>query len=321
MGNPVLKIGMEETSPIHVARKTVQLGVFSAEEVAAGLANGRFTRLDLAWTNGMAAWKPLGEWPEFAAAGAPAAPLDAEPAAAVGEPLAWEKSQGLKSAWVSFTEVLLRPAPTLTVSRLELGSVLSLAWVLAAVAALFLIVGGSLHAEANAAFQRQQAAQMFESISGAKGSMDWLLPWAEYLQKSEPTSVAALTVQGLLLVLFGPLLNLLLGIWVWLGLRLLGVFGLASLRQADFGRTVAAFVLAMAVLGLLVAPINLLPASMGAIFGLPFLIALLVLACRSVGAAIRVNGWAVFSSQLVLNFLACCLAGCCLGGLIALLRP
>jgi hypothetical protein len=263
----------------------------------------------------------LGEWPEFAAAGAPAAPLDAEPAAAVGEPLAWEKSKGLKSAWVSFTEVLLRPAPTLTVSRLELGSVLSLAWVLAAVAALFLIVGGSLHAEANAAFQRQQAAQMFESISGAKGSMDWLLPWAEYLQKSEPTSVAALTVQGLLLVLFGPLLNLLLGIWVWLGLRLLGVFGLASLRQADFGRTVAAFVLAMAVLGLLVAPINLLPASMGAIFGLPFLIALLVLACRSVGAAIRVNGWAVFSSQLVLNFLACCLAGCCLGGLIALLRP
>lgn len=321
MGNPVLKIGMEETSPIHVARKTVQLGVFSAEEVAAGLANGRFLSTDLAWTNGMAAWKPLGEWPEFAAAGAPAAPLDAEPAAAVGEPLAWEKSQGLKSAWVSFTEVLLRPAPTLTVSRLELGSVLSLAWVLAAVAALFLIVGGSLHAEANAAFQRQQAAQMFESISGAKGSMDWLLPWAEYLQKSEPTSVAALTVQGLLLVLFGPLLNLLLGIWVWLGLRLLGVFGLASLRQADFGRTVAAFVLAMAVLGLLVAPINLLPASMGAIFGLPFLIALLVLACRSVGAAIRVNGWAVFSSQLVLNFLACCLAGCCLGGLIALLRP
>jgi len=73
VGNPVLKIGMEETSPIHVARKTVQLGVFSAEEVAAGLANGRFTRLDLAWTNGMAAWKPLGEWPEFAAAGAPAA--------------------------------------------------------------------------------------------------------------------------------------------------------------------------------------------------------------------------------------------------------
>lgn len=320
MGPPVLKIGMEENSPIHVARKTVQLGVFSAEEVAAGLANGRFTRLDLAWTNGMAAWKPLAEWPEFAAV-APSAPLEAESAPALGEPLTWEKSKGPKSAWISFTEVLLRPSPTLTVSRLELGSVLSLAWVLAAVAALFLIVGGSLHAEANAAFQRQQAAQMFESISGAKGAMDWLLPWAEYVQKSEPTSVAALTVQGLLLVLFGPLLNLLLGIWVWLGLRLLGVFGLASLRQADFGRTVAAFVLAMAVLGLLAAPINLLPASMGAVFGLPLLIALLVLACRSVGAAVRVNGWAVFFSLLVLNFLACCLAGCCLGGLIALLRP
>ena len=314
---------MEETSQIHVARKTVQLGVFSPEEVVAGLASGRFQSTDLAWTNGLAAWKPLGEWPEFAVASAavPASPADAGSAPVAGEPLTWEKSKGLKSAWISFTEVLLRPSPALTVSRLELGSVLSLAWVLGAVAALFLIVGGSLHAEANAAFQRQQAAQMFESISGAKGSMDWLLPWAEYLQKAEPASVTALAVQGVLLVLFGPLFNLVLGIWVWLGLRLLGRFGLTSLRQADFGRTVAAFVLAMAVLGLLAAPVNLLPASMGAILGLPLLIALLVLACRSVGAAVRVNGWAVFFSQLVLNFLACCLAGCCLGGLIALLRP
>ena len=62
---------MEETSQIHVARKTVQLGVFSPEEVVAGLASGRFQSTDLAWTNGLAAWKPLGEWPEFAAAGVP----------------------------------------------------------------------------------------------------------------------------------------------------------------------------------------------------------------------------------------------------------
>ena len=312
---------MEETSQIHVARKTVQLGVFSPEEVVAGLASGRFQSTDLAWTNGLAAWKPLGEWPEFAVASAavPASPADAGSAPVVGEPLTWEKSKGLKSAWISFTEILLRPSPALTVSRLELGSVLSLAWVLGAVAALFLIVGGSLHAEANAEFQQKQAKLMFESISGAKGSMDWLLPWAEYLQKAEPASVTALTVQGVLLVLFGPLFNLVLGIWVWLGLRLLGRFGLTSLRQADFGRTVAAFVLAMAVLGLLAAPINLLPASTGAILGLPLLIALLVLACRAVGAAVRVNGWAVFFSLLVLNFLACCLMGCCLGGLVAII--
>jgi hypothetical protein len=189
---------MEETSQIHVARKTVQLGVFSPEEVVAGLASGRFQSTDLAWTNGLAAWKPLGEWSEFTgtSVAVPASPADAGSATVAGEPLTWEKSKGLRSAWISFTEVLLRPSPVLTVSRLELGSVLSLAWVLGAVAALFLIVGGSLHAEANAAFQRQQAAQMFESISGAKGSMDWLLPWAEYLQKTEPASVAALTVQG-----------------------------------------------------------------------------------------------------------------------------
>ncbi|MFM7240635.1 MAG: DUF4339 domain-containing protein [Opitutia bacterium] len=310
---------MEETSQIHVARKTVQLGVFTSAEIIAGLAAGRFLPTDLAWTNGLAAWKPLGEWPEFAVASTPPpSPLGAESAAVVGEPLTWEKSPGLRSAWVSFTEVLLRPSPTLAVSRLELGSVLSLAWVLATVAAVLLIVGGSLHAEANAAYQRQQAAQIFESIRGANGSMDWLLPWAEYLQKAEPASVTSLVVQGALMVLFGPLLNLLLGIWVWLGLRALGLLGMASLRRADFGRTAAAFVLAMAALGLLAAPVNLLPASMGAILGLPLLIALLVLACRALGAALRVDGWAIFGALLAFNFLACCLLGCCLGGLIAL---
>ncbi|MEY4086614.1 MAG: hypothetical protein RLZZ405_802 [Verrucomicrobiota bacterium] len=310
---------MDATPQIHVARKTVQLGVFTPEEVVAGLASGRFLSTDLAWTNGLAAWKPLGAWPEFAAASnPPPSPLGAESATVVGEPLTWEKSKGLRSAWISFTEVLVRPSPTLTVSRLELGSVLSLAWILAALAAVFLIVGGSLHAEANAAYQRAQAAQMTESISAAKGSMDWLAPWAEYLLKAEPASVTSLVVQGILMVLFGPLLNLLLGIWVWLGLRSLGLLGVASLRRTDFGRTVAASALALTAVGLLSAPVNLLPASAGALLGLPLLIVLLVVACRALAAALRVDGWAVFGALLAFNFLACCLLGCCLGGLVAL---
>jgi hypothetical protein len=305
---------MEETTQIHVARQSIQLGIFSPAEIVAGLASGRFLPTDLAWTNGLSAWKPLGQWPEFAAATAavPASPAEEGPAPVAGEPLSWEKSKGLKSAWISFTEILLRPYPTLTVSRLELGSVLSLAWVLAAIAAVFLVVGGSIHAEVNTAFQRQQAEQMFASISGAKGTMDWLLPLAKYLQNAETASVTALAFKGVLLVFFGPLLNLLFGIWVWLGLRLLGVFGVASLRQVDFGRTVAAYVLAMAVLGLLAAPINLLPASMGALLGLPLLIALLVLACRSVGAAVRVSSWLVLLSGFLLNFIACCSLACCI---------
>lgn len=126
---------MEETRQIHLARKTVQLGVFDPEAVTVGLANGRFQTTDLAWTNGMAAWKPLGEWPEFAAvASAAVPPLPADVAdAADAAPLAWEQAKGVSSAWVSFKEIVLRPSPTLAASRLQLGSVVPLAWVLAAI--------------------------------------------------------------------------------------------------------------------------------------------------------------------------------------------
>ncbi len=319
MGNPVLKIGMEETSPIHVARKTVQLGVFTPAEVVAGLASGRFLPTDLAWTNGLAAWKPLGEWPEFAAAVAPASPVHVEPAPVVGEPLTWEKSKGLKSAWVSFTELLLRPSPTLTASKLELGSVLRLAWVLAAIAGIFLVVGGSLHAEANAAFKRLQGDQLMESFRQAPPPIPWLPTLAESFQNATPETVPSLVVHAMLLALFVPLFNMLLGLWVWLGLRLLGAFGVAALRSVDVGRTVAAFLLASAAFGLLCAPLNLLPASFNALLGLPMLVALAFLASRAVGAAIRVNPWTVFLSGLLLNFLAICSFGCCVGLLFAVI--
>ena len=56
---------------IHVARQQQQLGVFAAEDIAAGLSSGRFHATDLAWREGMAAWTPLGDWPEFRDAGTP----------------------------------------------------------------------------------------------------------------------------------------------------------------------------------------------------------------------------------------------------------
>lgn len=310
---------MSEPQQIHVARQTVQLGVFSAEEIAAGLAHGRFQATDLAWTNGMAAWKPLGEWPEFAsAAAAPAAPFAVEPEPVAGTPLSWEQSKGLKSAWVSCTEILLRPCPTLTVSRLDLGSALQLAWVMAAIAAVFMVVGGRLHAEANAVFQHQQGEQMLESFRQSPNQIPWLRNLAESFQRATPETVPSLVVRALLFVLVVPFFNMLLGLWVWLGLRLLGAFGVASLRRVDLGRTVAAFLLATAAFGLLCAPLNLLPASFNALLGIPMLVALTFLASRAVGAAVRANPWAVFLSNLLINLLGICAVGCCIGMLFSI---
>ncbi|NDB06779.1 MAG: DUF4339 domain-containing protein [Acidimicrobiia bacterium] len=59
---------------IHVARNSAQLGIFTPEEIIAGLQSGRFHAADLAWREGMAAWTPLGDWSEFRGVGAPPIP-------------------------------------------------------------------------------------------------------------------------------------------------------------------------------------------------------------------------------------------------------
>lgn len=46
---------------IHLNRGGHSLGQFTPEEVRAGYSEGKFTASDLAWRDGMATWRPLGE--------------------------------------------------------------------------------------------------------------------------------------------------------------------------------------------------------------------------------------------------------------------
>lgn len=50
---------------IFISRAGKQLGEFNEQEVAEGLASGRFFPEDLAWKQGMADWQALGTFPEF----------------------------------------------------------------------------------------------------------------------------------------------------------------------------------------------------------------------------------------------------------------
>ena len=72
---------------IHVNRSGTSLGIFSEEDVRAGLRAGRFAATDLGWREGMAQWQPLSQFAEFAAdipSGAP--PPSAVPAGATPAP-------------------------------------------------------------------------------------------------------------------------------------------------------------------------------------------------------------------------------------------
>jgi hypothetical protein len=98
---------------IHVARHQQQLGVFAAEDIAAGLSSGRFHASDLAWREGMAAWTPLGDWPEFRGAGLPPpSPSGHAQSAEVPAMPSWERGASVGNFIATIKEVALDPVRT-----------------------------------------------------------------------------------------------------------------------------------------------------------------------------------------------------------------
>ncbi|MEY3583915.1 MAG: hypothetical protein RJA48_998 [Verrucomicrobiota bacterium] len=97
---------------IHVARPPNQLGVFSQEEVAAGLQAGRFLPTDQGWREGMSAWTPLSQWEEFAGLGIPSAPPESAQASTVQPMPAWERGSSIGSFFGTIKDVALDPVQT-----------------------------------------------------------------------------------------------------------------------------------------------------------------------------------------------------------------
>jgi hypothetical protein len=102
---------------IHVNRGATSLGAFPEEEVREGLRTGRFASTDLGWREGMASWKPLSQFSEFAAAASAAPPPQpgatsaAEtPAARSGLPWEHRQERGFLNAFIeTLAMVLTKP--------------------------------------------------------------------------------------------------------------------------------------------------------------------------------------------------------------------
>jgi hypothetical protein len=97
---------------IHVARPPTQLGVFSVEEVAAGLQAGRFLPTDQGWREGMSAWTPLSQWAEFSPLGIPSAPAEFAQAASAQPMPAWERGSSIENFFSTIKDVALNPVQT-----------------------------------------------------------------------------------------------------------------------------------------------------------------------------------------------------------------
>lgn len=107
---------------IHINRAGQSLGQFLPDEVRKGFIDGKFFSDDLAWQDGMAMWKPLGEVLDLvapASGGDEPAPLVPTPPEPDGP--AWEQREQLgffKALFDTIHDVLLEP--TATFSRMKL---------------------------------------------------------------------------------------------------------------------------------------------------------------------------------------------------------
>src|ERR1700736_513387 len=137
---------------IHIYRDGQSLGVDPEEDVREGLRVGRFAPTDLGWREGMAAWQPLSQFPEFAgveargAAPQPSAPPIAVTPVAPGPPpepirpregLPWEQRQArgfVNAFFETLVMVLTRPGTAFMAMKREGGLLEPL---------LYAIIGGS----------------------------------------------------------------------------------------------------------------------------------------------------------------------------------
>ena len=123
---------------IHINRAGSNLGIFSEEDVRAGLRSGQFAPSDLGWREGMPSWQPLSQFPEFAAdvpAGAstppppPPPPIASTsitqttmPAAGTGLPWDERDTRGWVNAFVETMKlVLTQPGAAFTAMKRQGG--------------------------------------------------------------------------------------------------------------------------------------------------------------------------------------------------------
>ena len=277
---------------IHVARNSTQLGVFSPEEITAGLSSGRFHPADLAWRDGMQAWTPLGDWPEFRAAGVPASPGAPLAATPVASQVPWEQGKSPGSFFATIKLALTNPA-ALSGGRYAFGDWLPYCYLGVLFSLPFQLVGALAYGDKN--------AQVAEFLRGL--GVPELDKMAEQLARTEPTPPAFMVFGAVMGLAVAPLLYALFGVFHWVGQRVFRY-------QVPLERTVAASLLVTALLAVLMAPLQLLGFSFAVQMGLSLL--LLIPACviyyRAFGAATGVNPWVQFGISCFVWFVLCC---CC----------
>lgn len=277
---------------IHVARNSAQLGVFSPEEILAGLQSGRFHATDLAWRDGMQVWTPLGDWPEFRASGVPASPGAPAAEAPAASTIPWEQGKSLGSFFATIKLSIANPS-ALSTGRFAFGD-----WLVFCYLALAFYLPFQL---AHVVMVGDQNAAIAEAL--AKIDAPWAKAMADQMAKAPPTPAGLAIFSAIMGLAFAPLIYAGCGLAHWVGQRLFRI-------KVPVERTVAATLLACGLVILLGAPLQLLGFSLLAqvLLSCAALLPACVLYFRAFGAATLVSPWIQFGISCFVTFVVFC---CC----------
>jgi hypothetical protein len=279
---------------IHVARNSAQLGVFAPEDIVAGLSSGRFHASDLAWRDGMPAWTPLGDWPEFRAAGVPASPGVPIVEAPAASTIPWEQGKSLGSFFATVKLAIVNPA-SLSTGRFAFGDWLIFCYVALAISIPFQAV--------RLMFAPDPGHSIAEFLQGFSSPAVQSVAQEMLKAPSAPIGITiASTIGGLV---FAPLIYAFFAVLHWVGQRVFRI-------QVSVERTTAATLLATGGLILLMAPFQLFWFNVGAqiVISSLFFIPALIIYFKCFGSATGVNPWVQFGISCFVWFVLCC---CCCG--------
>jgi hypothetical protein len=277
---------------IHIARNSAQLGVFSPEDVVAGLSSGRFHATDLAWRDGMQTWMPLGDWPEFRGSGVPASPGAPAADAPAFSTIPWEQGKSLGSFFATIKMVVSSPS-SLASGRFAFGDWLTFCYVGILFSMPFQLFALLAYGDKNVQF-----GQFLESLN-----IPELNEAAQQMIQAPPAPLAFTLIGAVFGLAFAPLVYAFMGVLHWLGQRVFRY-------QVPLERTVAITLLVLAALIVLTAPLQFLGFSFvtQVIVSLVTLLPVCVVYYRALGAATGINPWAQFGID---TFIWSVLCACC----------
>jgi len=277
---------------IHIARNSAQLGVFSPEDVVAGLSSGRFHATDLAWRDGMQTWMPLGDWPEFRGSGVPASPGAPAADAPASSAIPWEQGKSLGSFFATIKMAVSSPS-SLASGRFAFGDWLTFCYVGILFSMPFQLFALLAYGDKNVQF-----GQFLESLN-----IPDLNEAAQQMIQAPPAPLAFTLIGAVFGLAFAPLVYAFMGVLHWLGQRVFRY-------QVPLERTVAITLLVMAALIVLTAPLQFLGFSFvtQVIVSLVTMLPVCVVYYRALGAATGINPWAQFGID---TFIWSVLCACC----------